>query len=93
MSCYVKAPAAALDYSIDWAAGYLGAATLSGATWSISPVEAGGLTSSAVAISGGRTSVTLSGGVPGHVYAVTCAITLSDGRTDGRALSLRVEAR
>ena len=40
-----------------------------------------------------ETGVTLSGGVPGHVYSIVNRVTLSDGRSDDRSITLRVEER
>jgi hypothetical protein len=93
MSYYLKDPGAAIDYRIDWSAGYLAGQTIADSLWSVAPDEAGGLVASGGEEGPGRTTATLSGGIAGHVYRVTNRITLSDGRVDERTLTLRVEER
>lgn len=94
MSVYLKDPAANLDYSIDWAAGYLteGQSVIA-SSWTILPDDAGGggLTINAETMSGTLTSVTLAGGVPGRHYRVANRIILSNGTSDERSLVLRVD--
>jgi hypothetical protein len=90
---YLKSPGGQLDYSIDWAAGYLDSQTITQSHWTITPVEAGGLALSAQSVAGGRVTATLSGGVPGHVYAVQNLASFSDGRSDVRSIAVRVEER
>jgi hypothetical protein len=46
-----------------------------------------------VAIEPARTAARLAGGLTGHSYAVANLVTLSDGSTDVRSITLRVEAR
>jgi len=93
VSIFVKDPAASLDYAIDWAAGYLGAQTISESSWSVWPEGDGALVAGAHRIEGGRTIVALSGGLIGCVYRVTNAVTFSDGGHDERMLVVRVEDR
>lgn len=93
MSLYVKDPAATLDYSIDWAAGYLSGQTIISSAWSVTPEEPGGVLIEDQIYEPGRTSVTVSGGVRGHIYRVANHVVLSDGRSDERGITLRVMVR
>lgn len=93
MSYYLKDPGAAIDYRIDWSAGYLAGQTIAESRWSVTPAEEGGLLASSGEEGPGQTTATLSGGVAGHVYRVTNRIMLTDGRADERTLTLRVEER
>lgn len=93
MSFYLKDPLSRVDYAIDWAPGYLDGQTIAASSWSVAPAEAGGVALDAVSFDLTRAAVTLTGGVAGHVYSVTNAVTLSDGRIDRRSITLRVEAR
>ena len=90
---YLKDPSAEIDYSVDWAAGYLDGQTIFLSQWAVAPAEPGGVAVLTEAQSGGRTPATLTGGMPGRVYRVTNRVTLSDGRRDERTLTLRVEQR
>ncbi len=87
----LKDPASRIDYGFDWQASYLDEAILVGSDWEITPAEAGGIVVEAAAFDMALTSVTLSGGIAGHVYRLTNRITLSDGQVDERSLTLRVE--
>ncbi|GAB4152652.1 MAG: hypothetical protein Tsb0016_25090 [Sphingomonadales bacterium] len=94
MSVYLKDAAANLDYSIDWAAGYLtDGQVVTASTWTIEPDDAseGGLTISAEAVNATLTSVTVAGGVPGRHYRLINRISLSNGLSDERSLVLRVD--
>lgn len=93
MSLSLKDPDATLEYSIDWAAGYLGNQTITASAWAIVPSEAGGLTVAAHAFDASTTRVSLSAGLAGHVYRVTNRVTLSNGESDDRSLTVRVEPR
>jgi len=90
---FLKDPAAAIDYAIDWAAGYLETENIVASRWQVTPAEAGGVAVSAARRGAARTSATLIGGIAGHVYRVTNLVTLSDTRTDERTITVRVEAR
>lgn len=87
----LKDPASRIDYGFDWQAFYLDEAILVASDWAISPIEAGGIQIDAAAFDLALTSVTLSGGIAGHVYRLTNHIILSDGQVDERSLTLRVE--
>lgn len=93
MGFYLKAPAASIDYAVDWGAGYLAGETLAASSWHILPEETGGLSVAAESLDGARAAATLSGGIAGHVYRVTNRATFSDGREDERSIAVRVDAR
>jgi hypothetical protein len=93
LGIFLKDPVANLDYSVDWAAGYLDGQTITSSQWSVEPAEAGGIMLSATLSGPTRTTATLTGGIPGHVYRISNQVTLSDQRADARALTVRVEAR
>jgi hypothetical protein len=93
MSNYLKSPGGQLDYSIDWAAGYLDTQSIANSFWTITPVEAGGLAVLADTRSAARVTATLTGGLDGHIYAVSNRAIFSDGRIDERSISVRVEKR
>lgn len=93
MSIYLKDRQAAIDYAIDWPAATLGNATIAASEWEVGPDEAGGVAVAASAIEAARTTARLDGGAPGRVYRIRNRITLSDGRSDARSISLRVEER
>lgn len=93
MSLFLKDPGASLDWTVDWAAGYLDGQTISDSQWTALPEESGGIAVASTMLQPTRTSATLSGGVPGHIYRISNRVTLSDGRMDERALTVRVEER
>ncbi|MEQ1887569.1 MAG: hypothetical protein ABL951_00135 [Alphaproteobacteria bacterium] len=91
MQFYVKDPGAVLDYSIDWGGGYLqGGETLSSSIWTIFP---GDMTQSAAGNTASVATVTVTGGVAGQIYQMSNRITTSQGRTDERSITVRVEQR
>ncbi|WP_066514732.1 phage fiber-tail adaptor protein [Sphingobium cloacae] len=92
MNLYLKDPQARIDHEIDWSA-YLAGQHVTGSLWHVSPVEAGGVVVEADAFEELRTSVRLSGGAAGRLYAVTNRVTLSDGQEDERSVQIRVEER
>ena len=92
MSFYLKDPQSRVDYAIDWG-GYLDGQVVSAASWAVTPVEAGGIAVAEHNFDLTRTAATLTGGVVGHVYSVTAAVTFSDGRQDQRSICVRVEER
>jgi hypothetical protein len=93
MAHYLKSPASQLDYTIDWNAGYLETDRVTASTWSLTPVELNGLRIESEIQTDLRTTVMLSGGVPGHFYIITNTVSLTGGRTDSRSITLRVEQR
>lgn len=92
MSYYLKDPQSRVDYAIDWAL-YLDGQTIVASDWSVEPVEADGIVADEDSFEPERTAARLSGGIIGHVYAVSNLVTLSDGSADARSIALRVEER
>lgn len=91
MQFYVKDPGAVLDYAINWAAGYLQSGeTLSSSIWTIAPND---MTQNSATSAAGITGITVSGGAAGQIYQLTNRITTSQGRTDERSITVRVEQR
>ena len=94
MSLYLKDPQARIDYAIDWGPAYLDGQIIAASDWRVSPDEDDGV---AIVEIGSfdlqRTAATVTGGVPGHVYRIGNRVTLSDGRSDERSLTVRVEER
>ena len=93
MGFYLKDPGARIDYTVDWAAGYLAGDTIAASTWIVVPEEPDGITVEGTANEDARASATLGGGVRGHVYRVTNRVTLTSGRIEERTLSIRVDDR
>jgi hypothetical protein len=93
LAIFLKDPSASLDYSVDWATGYLDGQTIVASHWTVVPLEAGGISLSSTSSGATRTTAIMNGGIPGHVYRVTNFVTLSDTRSDERQLTLRVEQR
>ncbi len=93
MAHFLKNPTASLDYTIDWNAGYLADETVSASSWTIIPAEPDGLAVTSEIQTGLRTSAIVGGGVPGHYYQLSNTVVLSNGRTDSRSISIRVEQR
>lgn len=92
MSFYLKDPEARVDYAIDWAE-YLDGQTIAASTWTVEPVEQGGIAVDEDSFEPLRTAARLSGGVTGHSYSVSNLVTLSDGTADVRSITLRLEQR
>jgi hypothetical protein len=91
MQLYIKDPGAVLDYSINWGGGYLqGGETLMTSIWTIFPSD---MTQSAASNTTTTATVTVSGGAAGQIYQLTNRVTTSQGRTDERSITLRVEHR
>ena len=93
MSYYLKDPHSRVDYAIDWSAYLAPGQTLALSEWAVEPAEAGGVAVDATSFSATASAATLSGGVAGHVYSVANRVTMSDGRSDERSLTLRAEQR
>ncbi len=93
MVMMVKDPDSRIDFEFDWAIAYPDGQAVLASSWTVVPGEAGGV---AVAAAGNdlmQSTVTLAGGVAGHVYRVTNRVTLSDGQIDERSMTVRVEER
>lgn len=93
---FLKDPAAALDYVIDWSVSYLlSTEQITASSWSIRPQ---GLVND-LAIDtipppvSGVTTVFVTGGVAGKTYQLTNRITTDQGRTDERSITIRVEEK
>ena len=93
MTVFAKDPGALLDYTIDWAAQYLAGDALASSIWSVEPDETGGIQVASHGFDTSTTQVSLSAGIPGHIYRVTNRVTTSGGRTDERSLDIRVLER
>lgn len=92
MSFYLKDPQSRVDYSIDWA-GYLDGQTIAASGWSTAPDEADGIAVEEASFDLNRTAARIGGGIVGHCYTVSNRVTLSDGSSDERSITLRVEQR
>ena len=93
MTMIVKDPDSRIDFEFDWAIAYPDGQAITTSAWTIVPVEAGGLAVAGAAHDLMRSTVTLSGGIAGHVYRTTNRVTLSDGQIDERSMTARVEER
>lgn len=92
MSFYLKDPQSRVDYAIDWSP-YLEGQTIEASLWFVVPDEEDGIAAEEVTFEPARTAARLAGGVIGHSYSVSNQVTFSDGTTDIRSITLRVEAR
>ena len=86
---YLKDPDAVLDYGFDWSDWLADGETISTSTWTIPT----GLTEDSETETTTATKVWLSGGTAGTDYTVSNKIVTSDGRTDERSMTIRVQER
>ena len=93
MAIFLKDPAAALDYAVDWQTAYLAGQSITASSWSVAPEEPDGLAVAVDVVAQGRSVATLTGGRRGRVYRLTNHVTFDDGRSDERSLVVRVEDR
>lgn len=93
MAMVVKDPDARIDYEFDWAAAYPDGQAVVASGWAVAPDRDDGIKVAAAAHDLTRATVTLTGGVAGHVYRVTNRVTLSDGQIDERSMTVRAEER
>lgn len=93
MTLLLKDPASSLDYMIDWATSYLGGDNLLESSWSVVPVENGGITIDGSSFDDESAKVKVSGGCQGKVYRLLNQITTTGGREDSRSILIRVEVR
>jgi hypothetical protein len=93
MTLLMKDPDAVLDYAIDWGAEYLGEDVLAASSWTVEPVEDGGVAINASAFDESVASATAAGGIAGRIYKLVNQVTLASGRIDNRSIVLRVEQR
>lgn len=92
MSFYLKDPQSRVDYAIDWSP-YLAEQSIAASLWAVEPDEDGGIAISEASFEPARSAARLAGGLIGHSYTVSNRVTFSDGTTDVRSITLRVEAR
>lgn len=93
MTMMVKDPGTRIDFEFDWAAAYPGGQAVMTSDWTVEPVEAGGVAVAGAAHDLMQATVTLTGGIAGHVYRITNRVTMSDGQIDERSMTMRVEER
>lgn len=93
MALVLKDPESALDYSVDWGVRYLSGDVLSESSWSVVPVENGGLTIDGSRFDQASATVNVSGGQPGKVYRLLNQVVTSQGLHDSRSILVRVEVR
>ncbi|WP_353218375.1 hypothetical protein [Sandarakinorhabdus sp.] len=91
MTLFLKDPGARVDHAVNWDAGYLAGRTILQSAWTVLPAGALELTGAQAAA--GRTAIMLVGGTAGQICRVTNRVTLSDGSSDERSLTVRVEER
>ena len=93
MTLLLKDPGAMLDYSVDWGRDYLDGDVLAASSWTVSPVEPGGIVVVASQFDLLIATVEVSGGVPGTLYRLVNQVVTANGREDRRSIMLRVEQR
>lgn len=90
---FLKDPGATTDYRVEWENALLPDVAITACTWGVWPVHPGGVEVSGSSVDGTDTVVRLSGGEAGRIYHVTGHAEMSDGTTDERSLTVRVEER
>ena len=94
MTFLLKDPQAVLDYAIDWGAEYLGEEdTLADSSWSVEPVETGGVSVVSSSFGDRIAKVQATGGIAGKLYRLANRVVTQAGRIDDRSIMLRVEQR
>lgn len=93
MTMIVKDPDTRIDFEIDWSLAYPDGQAVVASLWAVAPEEAGGLSVTGSAHDLMQATVTLTGGIAGHVYRLTNRVTLSDDQIDERSAAVRVEER
>lgn len=89
----LKDPDSRTEQTIDWRDHRPDAGAPMASSWTIRPAETGGLIEVAARLDGTLAAVTLDGGRPGRVYSVTNRVLFTDGQSDERSLTIRVEER
>lgn len=86
----IKAPAAVLDWPINWT--LADGESISGSTWTVKPVEDGGLAVAvgSPAIAGTVTSCLVEAGIFRRVYTLANRITTNQGRTLEQTVTIRI---
>jgi hypothetical protein len=90
---FLKDRSAKLDYHVDWSEACAAGLSITQSSWVVEPVEIEGLIAGDGIVEGWIASCHLEGGQAGNVYRVENAVVLSDGRSDARSLTIRVEDR
>ena len=93
---FIKDPDAILDYRFDWSSWLQNGDTISSCQFIVSPgITVGNGSNGALAPTNTTTNATvwLIGGTAGQVYTVTSRIVTSQGRTDDRTITIRVQNR
>lgn len=93
MTMMVKDPGTRIDFEFDWSAAYPDGQAVTESEWAVVPDEAEGLSVDAAGFDLTRSTVTLAGGIAGHVYRVSNRVVLSDGQIDERSMTVRAEER
>jgi len=93
MTMMVKDPGTRIDFEFDWSAAYPDGQAVTESDWVVVPDEPEGLSVDAAAFDLTRSTVTLAGGIAGHVYRVSNRVVLSDGQIDERSMTVRAEER
>lgn len=93
MTLLLKDPGAMLDYSVDWGRDYLDGDALASSSWTVDPVEPGGLAVIASRFDLLIATVEVSGGLAGKLYRLVNQVVTASGREDRRSIMLRVEKR
>lgn len=97
-----KDPDEILDYTIDWGKIVTSSETIVDVNWFVddenkvkTSIIAGGTVNSLTAVgfqvTGNRTTIVLSDGLPNVEYRITCAITISNGNVVERSVKLSVK--
>lgn len=93
MSLILKDPGGLLDYSVDWGTSYLINDSLVDSSWSVVPIETGGVTIDGSYFEPTSAQVSVSGGQAGKLYRLINHVVTSLGREDSRSILIRVEPR
>ena len=89
MKRFTKAPNEVLPYRFDWSLVLGEGETITSSTWTVGE----GLTEGAASADDTTTTITLSGGTLGTLYAVANTIVTSAGLTHERSVRLSIAAR
>jgi hypothetical protein len=93
MTLVLKDPASSIDYMVDWATSYLSGDVLMESSWSVVPIETGGVTIDGTLFDAASSTVRVSGGRAGKVYRLLNQVATTGGREDSRSILVRVEVR
>lgn len=93
MAVLLKDPAAEVELPLDWSADLEQGAVIVSSEWAVVPSAAGDIVAGDSGFDAAGTTVVLSGGRLGAIYEVRNTILNSNGHTDVRSLTVRVEAR